>query len=978
MSPFKLSYTQIIGATLAWIFCAITSVASYAQPDIQQELDAAQNTLESGRIYQLGFPEGKTRKVMREDYLGLTDSAPKFDILANAIKQGLAIRTDPARALVATRDQRINAQTIAWEALESLLQGQIVAGNGNLLRGLRVAFPSANGPEKPIGDSQVPIGCPVDTNGEEYRGANILDLCYAQSHFFRGISATTQYLASEVRDGDVPGRNLIRATDFLNTPNFPQYTVFEDPNFATVDNPDGIVDMQTTGYLLGNALDRYGKSIIGMADRLWKAAYFDATRTANERQRMLDDAVKQLQEGIHAQYLATLPVAATLSDGVADSSTGFNEYQLGRFNQVRVSTATATSFINRIQRGEIPKFDDLSLNATTSAINDQIALVNGLKAQAASRFAQAEQAIWRTLESQAAAISDAMALRSQYEDALIAAVGFGPGGELQAPYFGLRTEAGQQAYRAEIANRIDVAFNASVTDPILVNLGDLGQSILQMRRAFAELDSARNRIDSIPQQIRIEEERVGAVNGVILGTAEQIGAYQLAIGIANSVTVTMTAGVSCGPPPNCPSVNAGIAVTTNPGAIVSAIFQNKITRAQAIQQVEINDINAAATIRNLLLQQHQYVLDMDAAVAQAQLAIAQVNATIARIDRLIENHLYYQSASSEKWYNDPALIFEQEEAELEYEETMEEYRRQLYILAQLLAARWGEPFENPYLNQFAVPVTLGGGLYDDFTQIESIFAVLANEDADQYFSALNAWNNVLRTQRLGGEGSFTNRLSLRQDIFGLSDYAWNGSQFTLKPPQEIELNIRRFHARLLNAVQPASSGLWLRLEFPLTYNQVSQSRSGSEDQLIIEETRENWNVRVTELSARLVGENIAPGSPTGQFLITLYQYGKIEFEAYHPRQASVYPNFLTYDLPLYYNDPQEASTTPYRFQLSAGVNGNTGVPENVFVADAEPSPYCSRYVLLIPRSSGNLNVQNIEDIELTISWRAGRPPQFNF
>jgi hypothetical protein len=103
---------------------------------------------------------------------------------------------------------------------------------------------------------------------------------------------------------------------------------------------------------------------------------------------------------------------------------------------------------------------------------------------------------------------------------------------------------------------------------VLTNAGEMGQGVLQVNRAFAEIRSARNRIDSIPQQIRIEEERVGAVNGVILGTQDKISAYQLAIGIANSIEFA----VSIHPVP------PDLSCTTSfkPGAIASAIFPSEI------------------------------------------------------------------------------------------------------------------------------------------------------------------------------------------------------------------------------------------------------------------------------------------------------------------------------------------------------------------------------------------------------------------
>ena len=51
---------------------------------------------------------------------------------------------------------------------------------------------------------------------------------------------------------------------------------------------------------------------------------------------------------------------------------------------------------------------------------------------------------------------------------------------------------------------------------------------------MADMDSARNRITSIPEQVRVEEQRNGAVNGVIIDSSEQITSYQWSISLAKA------------------------------------------------------------------------------------------------------------------------------------------------------------------------------------------------------------------------------------------------------------------------------------------------------------------------------------------------------------------------------------------------------------------------------------------------------------
>jgi len=978
-----LSLFLIVMTCLIWI----SPVPLWGTSSMDPQLIDAENRVRSGRVYQLNFPKSRTRKRMREIYLGVdsdgnNDPAEecKFDILEQGGNLAVDFRTTEESVLKASLEELEKAQRIAWEALESILQGQLLTGNGNFLKALRVAFPGAGGGEKPGGDDTIPVGCPGPSSGGEYLGSNTIDLFYARLHFFQGMTAAVNYMNRNVDLNPYDDQGILRATDFLNTPAFPQYTVFLDPAFADDKNTSGVVDIQTAGYLLGNLIDRYGKSVVAIGDRLWRAAYFDKNRApggsrADERPEMLEAAMAEMQRGIHSQYMAVLPLAATLNDGYQG---GYNEYQLCRLDQVRVSAASSAGFIDRIRRGEIPKLGSLDLHSSTDNINNQISLVNSLYKTADQAYVKAQDAIWKVKESEAAAIVDAQNLRFEFTDTITAATGLSPGTETKDPYYGLTTEAGRKVYREDLNARIETALdpNTPLDDPIFTTSGELGKGVLQMRRAFADIESAKNRIDTIPQQIRIEELRVGAINGVIMGTEDKISACRLGQGIAESVSVTAYAEASCSWS-SCPEVKAGVAVTMNPGAIASAFFQNEAGRFKAISEVKINNIEADATIRNLLLQQSQYIIDMKSAAAQGQLAIADLNSTLSRIDRLVENHIYYQESNQGKWYYDPALIFEQEREEIQYENARKEYVRELYKLSQLLAARWSEPFENPYLNKEGGAVTLGSGIYDDFTQAESVFNVYSVDQAENYYMALQSWDNTLRAERLGGQSDITDVISLRQDVLGLTDVVWDPgtSRFILDPALE-EDNVRRFRALLLSYARKKPSPFWLRLEFPLTYNQISKSATGPTQWPVVNAARSDWNIRMKEMSADILGDNVAPGSSTDRFRIDLYQYGKIEIPRYHPRQTSVYPNFLTYNLPLYYPDPEEQSISPFQYTLQAGINGQSGDP--IAVANREPTPFCSKYVLLIFRSAGELNIQNMEDIVFNIKWRSGIPPVFNW
>ena len=132
---------EIAVATLLAASVPFSSVQLLA--DVQADLNAAKNDLFTGRVYLVDFPGSKTRNQVRNAYLNVQpDGTPlgsgKFGLLQSATDTAVRIRNDPLNAAAVTAAELELAQRIAWEAQEALLQGQVIAGNANLLKGLRV------------------------------------------------------------------------------------------------------------------------------------------------------------------------------------------------------------------------------------------------------------------------------------------------------------------------------------------------------------------------------------------------------------------------------------------------------------------------------------------------------------------------------------------------------------------------------------------------------------------------------------------------------------------------------------------------------------------------------------------------------------------------------------------------------------------------------------------------------------------------
>jgi hypothetical protein len=133
---------------IRWLISALSALAvarfSLAQT-FDSQLGSATNGLFMGRSYLVGFPKNKTRNQLRSAYLGLDSNgspvagAALQPVLEQAVADAISARLSPQAGPTGSE----LAQKTAWEALEALLNGQLLVGNASLLDGLRVGFPVA-------------------------------------------------------------------------------------------------------------------------------------------------------------------------------------------------------------------------------------------------------------------------------------------------------------------------------------------------------------------------------------------------------------------------------------------------------------------------------------------------------------------------------------------------------------------------------------------------------------------------------------------------------------------------------------------------------------------------------------------------------------------------------------------------------------------------------------------------------------------
>ncbi len=339
------------------------------------DLDDAFARLVAGRAYLKDYPTLRTRGQMVDDFLGLNGQLPNRPDLLDAIDRALVIRhvesAEPEVFASGAPPRTIQAKVIAWEALESLLTGYQFAGNRDLLNATRVAYPGS-----PLANDlrELPEDEPAAFAGTSQKQAS-----YARLYFLQGIKDVLAYVAD-----DTTGALRAGSTTF---PTLPHYTVFDDEQslllpFPRFDDPNfggpAVQDRepaQSVAYLYGSALERLGAAAITYADQLWRSAFAGpgagTKRPEAEKNAMLQRAADVLKENIHAEFLASLPLAAQLSDG-ADGSN--NEYQQSKIDQTRTTVTSALRLREQILAGDKPTQAALVSAWDLNAIEQQIGL----------------------------------------------------------------------------------------------------------------------------------------------------------------------------------------------------------------------------------------------------------------------------------------------------------------------------------------------------------------------------------------------------------------------------------------------------------------------------------------------------------------------------------------------------------------------------------------------------------------------------
>lgn len=573
-------------------------------PAQADDLDEAFSKLVEGRAYLKNFPNQKTRRGLVDDFVGTGGHSPNRPVLQDAVQRAVAIRKaeppEPASFPGGQPPRSILAKVIAWEALEAEATGYLYAGNRDLLDAIRVAYPGST-----TGNDTREMPKEEST---PFPGTSQKQLTYARLYFVQPIKDILNYVAEDPTGALRAGSPIY--------PTVPHYVTFDEERdgvlpFPRFDDPNfggpAIQDReasQSVAYLYGSALERYGMAAVSYADQLWRSAYAGpgagTKRTDAEKAKMLSRADEMLRQDVHAQFLASLPVAAILPDGAGGSA---SEYQQAKLTQSRVSVTDALRLREQILSGEKPTQTALVSAWDLASIEEQISRCRGAFDAASTKFSgppaegSVEHAIAQRDQAGVQTAQDEITLRNSLETQLMDITGIDPG-----DYGGIRTEFDRKAYLSILEEKFTSLFTArDPNDPRLKDGSQMALPALRIAQAVREAEAKRSQIESYVHKARVELERNGEINSTIEAFGLRFAVIDFFIAAANSVTLqvqqsfTVQAGV--------PSTSTSVSFSTNPLWRLAAGLNILRALQQRSEQVRINSINSEAAIKNLLIEQ---------------------------------------------------------------------------------------------------------------------------------------------------------------------------------------------------------------------------------------------------------------------------------------------------------------------------------------------------------------------------------------
>lgn len=882
--------------------------------------------LSLGRAYRKGYPDEYTWNDIIDAYSAKGADGDKYVYFHHFERAYNDVLAD-LYGDVGSDAKRLTAA----ETVNEILQGQVMLGNDRLVDALRLKYPRMveYDPLNPPETLPSPPGVREETKAIDVA---LLDFYAALLY----PSALVQcYGGGILRSRATPGAEPY--------PSFPRYITFLDPTISPFPVPIKNECWQYSTCLERMALGSYEK-----AKKLFNLSLTDKSARAEAKAECKKTAMQS--------YLGMALLGAIQSR---------DDFELNQGNLVLAHLSNTRNLFEMINAGLNPLIDngDFIPNESFEAIyQDASEAVSDVLA--AEVKARQEEKTWDTYQAELR--NELLSQRNNYITPLYNLTHIDP--EL---YNNLQTVDDQRDFRETVRTRVETIMN-DYPDSDLSVLGELGDYVYNWIDLQMSYQQALNSVHNVFQRINILQQKNSDIGEIITSTGKKLAAIDVMKATAQGIAQAALARASSS---SSFTLFGKIDIDTEAQALIVLAqyaiigeLQAQQTLLQAAQTVQINNVETAAEIQNILLELANLEIQVDRVQNQIKQAELQLDNALSRMDRMVEDLAHTRDTAADLYFNDPSYRVVVSDAMQRAEDEMDYAIDKLYRLAKTLEYWWAEPYQNP----ISVPVncneaaSLENPLFDQFTQLESLFNITCADEAKDYLDALKAWDSKLRRISVtsvrgpNNAGPYTAEpISLREDILG---FRTDDGKMTM------EESIRAFRDYLSQHRTENYYNVWnpsLELSFATTIA----------DNKFFPATGERWNMRIDSVSIDVYAESGFSKKQVAE--VSLTESGLVSI-----RRFWAEPPLADDLMHLTFNVGARSDRTAYGITVPAKINGATGNrPAGEFlVYGLKGRPVAATdWRLKIDTenpSNKDIDFDKIKDIVIRFTYTYGNPPEF--
>lgn len=866
--------------------------------------------LSFGRAYRKGFPDEyswdditKAYSARGLDENGQEDSYVYYHHLQNAYDEARSAMTgDPANA---------NNRLYMAESVNEILQGQTLLGNSRLTEALRLKYPRMveYDPENPPEVLPLPPGVREETQAIDVA---VLDF---EAALLYPAAAIKSYGPEILRARATPGNEPY--------PSFPRYISFVDPSLSP--NP---IPIKCEYWQMTTCIERMALGSVEKSKKLFRLSLTD------------DDARTEAKETCKKVGTQTWLGMALLA-----ACQSRDDFELNEGNLCLAHMKNARDLFEQINAGLTPLIDngDFIPNESFSSIyqDAQEAVADVREAEI---YARQEERTYDSYQTQLR--SELLSQRANYITPLYNLTHIDP--EL---YNNLATIDDQRDFQNAVRTRIS-ALEASYPNADPSSVGELGELVLAILDQQLALQQSIESVKNILERVKILEWANATITDATLDITQQQMALDVTYGIASAWLLNSTSF----------AWYADIGV----GAILGAITSAK-TALSAAQQLTVSGVNTAAEIKTLILELTNLQIQIDRQKNSLAVAELQLDNALTKMDRLIADLAHTRDSAADLYFQDPSFRVVVSHAMERAESEMDFAIDKLYRLAKTLEYEWAEAYQNPII----VPIncnesaSLENPLFDQFTQLESLFNITCADEAKDYLDALKAWDSKLRRISItsvrgpNNAGPVTAEpISLRENILG---FRTDTGEMTMEKSLQAFRNYIAEHRidNYWNTDNPS-------LEFSFATSIADNS--------LFPATGERWNMRIDSIAIDIYAESGFSKKQVAE--VSLIESGLVSI-----RRFWAEPPYAD-DLMHLSFQVGRSDRSAYGITIPAKINGATGGrPLSEFmVMGLKGRPIAAtQWILKIDTenpSNKDIDFSKIKDIVIRFTYTYGNPPEF--